>query len=129
MGRLDSWSNDAACGTKKGRRARRRQTAGEAKAVEKALAHSASLGLLTAGLYLGDALGGYTIAGINGKTAHVHFEKAPPEKGARRALLHLLGRELQGRGIEMVSRRAEETAHRPAGVIEKQSLRFRSPKP
>lgn len=128
MGRLDNWSDDAAYGKKKGRRARRRQTATEAKAVEKALAHSASLGLLTAGLYLGDALGGYAIAGINGKTAHFHFEEALPEEEARPAMLRLLGRELHRRGIEMINRRAKETALRPAGVIEKRSLRLRSPK-
>ena len=95
------------------------------RGLERALALSVSLELLTAGLYAGDVLGGFTVAGIVGRTAYIHFEQASRVRGARQALLHLFADELGRRGIEVINRRTRTGARIPIGVIEKQSLQLR----
>ncbi len=94
--------------------------------VDRALAQSASLGLLTAGLYADGTLSGFAVAGIERRTAFVHFQEASRERGARQALLHLFAAELRRRGTQIVNYGKQIGTRYPASVIEKRSLELRA---
>ena len=98
------------------------------RGVDTVLTYSTSLGLLAAGLYTGAVLHGFTVAGVDGRRAFVHFEEAARERGTRKVLLHLFATELRRRGIQIVNRGTRLGARTPIGVVEKQSLELRTTK-
>jgi hypothetical protein len=130
------WTDGTVAGTSSVARSAKGRGCEEESKLKKALVYSAPLGLLAGGLYVEDALKGFSVAAIDGKTGHYLFEKASPEKGSQEALAHLFGKALRKRGIEFVTRPSDPGgAGRSAGtmpidpvsVIEKRSLRLREP--
>ncbi len=106
----------------------------EDRAIRKALAYAGSLDLHIGGLYVDDALCGFSVASVFAGTAYIHFEKASRQKGTYQALLHLFGKGALPDNVTLVNReqdlgvpglRTSKTRYRPISLMKKCRIALR----
>jgi len=121
------WMNEYSERMKKAKRPVSDVLAAENNAIHKAVTHCKSLNLRIGALYLDQMMIGFSIAGILGNVAYIHFEKAIRERGAYQSLIHFFGKAAL-QDVNVVNKeqdlgipglRTSKERYQPFGFIEK----------